>query len=120
MPFSGNVETIPLDEVIQFIATNSIDGMLTVAGGGARLTLHFFDGQIFFPFSMPALCKAPQPLSIANPAFCRSAIALDQLVGYLPEGVAVGTGGQHSQAIAAALGFGGGIKARPPGGIALG
>lgn len=51
MPFSGNVETIPLDEVIQFIASNSVDGMLTVAGGGAKLTLHFFDGMAFFPFS---------------------------------------------------------------------
>jgi hypothetical protein len=51
LPFSGNVETIPLDEVIQFIASNSIEGTLTVAGGGARLTLHFVDGLIFFPFA---------------------------------------------------------------------
>ncbi len=51
MPFSGNVETIPLDEVFHFVATNSLDGMLTIAGGGARLTLHFENGQLFFPFS---------------------------------------------------------------------
>lgn len=51
MPFSGNVETIPLDEVFQFVSTNSLDGALTVAGGGARLTLYFENGQMFFPFS---------------------------------------------------------------------
>jgi hypothetical protein len=51
LPFSGNVETIPLDEVFQFVATNSLDGMLTVAGGGARLSIYFENGQLFFPFS---------------------------------------------------------------------
>lgn len=51
MPFSGNVETIPLDEVFQFIADNTLEGALTVAGGGARITVHFVEGQVFFPFS---------------------------------------------------------------------
>jgi hypothetical protein len=51
LPFSGNVETIPLDEVFQFVSTNSLDGMLTVAGGGARLALYFENAQLFFPFS---------------------------------------------------------------------
>jgi hypothetical protein len=51
LPFSGNVETIPLDEVFQFVSTNSLDGCLTIAGGGARLALHFENGHMFFPFS---------------------------------------------------------------------
>ncbi len=51
MPFSGNVETIPLDEVFQFVSTNSLDGCLTIVGGGARLTLYFENGHMFFPFS---------------------------------------------------------------------
>lgn len=51
MPFSGNVETIPLDEVFQFVSSNSLDGTLVVAGGGARLALYFENAQMFFPFS---------------------------------------------------------------------
>ncbi|MEZ0229705.1 MAG: DUF4388 domain-containing protein [Planctomycetota bacterium] len=51
MPFSGNVETIPLDEVFQFVSTNSLDGTLVVAGGGAKLTLYFENAHMFFPFS---------------------------------------------------------------------
>ena len=51
LPFSGNVETIPLDEVFHFVSTNSLDGSLVVAGGGARLTLYFENAHMFFPFS---------------------------------------------------------------------
>src|SRR5437588_11320965 len=51
LAFSGNVETLPLDEVFQFVSSNSLEGVLTVAGGGARLTIYFADGQIFFPFT---------------------------------------------------------------------
>lgn len=52
MSFSGNVTTMPLDEVFNFLAGNGLEGELVVQSGDeVSIRLYFNEGRLFFPFS---------------------------------------------------------------------
>jgi len=52
MSFSGNVTTMPLEEVFGFLAGNHLEGELVVQSGDeVSVRLYFDEGQLFFPFS---------------------------------------------------------------------
>lgn len=53
MAFSGDVSVMGLDEVISFLGTNGLDGVLTVCAAASSLKLYFREGAIVCPKGAP-------------------------------------------------------------------
>lgn len=49
MALAGNIETIGLSSVFQFLSTNALSGLFRVQGESGELALYFDRGEIFFP-----------------------------------------------------------------------
>jgi hypothetical protein len=53
LAFSGNVASMGLDEVFGFLATNGLEGALTIVGAATSLRLYFREGRLLCPYEAP-------------------------------------------------------------------